>query len=60
MEGVDALVACVKQEVDDGKLHILVNNAGASWAGLFEDFQDWKIQKTFDVNVRGPFNVTRR
>lgn len=60
MEGVDALVTNVKQEVDDRGLHILVNNAGASWAGLFEDFDDWKAQKTFDVSVRGPFNVTCR
>lgn len=60
MESVDKLVESVKQELPDGKLHILVNNAGASWGGSFEDFDDWKTAKTLDVNVRGPFNLTRR
>lgn len=60
MESVDKLVAAVQQELPDGKLHILVNNAGASWGGSFEDFDDWKTAKTLDVNVRGPFNLTRR
>jgi NAD(P)-dependent dehydrogenase (short-subunit alcohol dehydrogenase family) len=60
MEGIDTLAASVKEEQIDGQLHILVHNAGASWPGLFEDFEDWKTRKTFDVNVRAPFNLTRR
>lgn len=60
MKGVERLVAAAKQQIDDEKLHILVNNAGASWAGQFEHYDDWKTAKTLDVNVRGPFNLTRR
>ncbi|KIW90814.1 uncharacterized protein Z519_08597 [Cladophialophora bantiana CBS 173.52] len=60
MESVEKLVAAVKEEVPRGRLHILVNNAGASWGGSFEDYEDWKTAKTFDVNVRGPFNLTRK
>jgi NAD(P)-dependent dehydrogenase (short-subunit alcohol dehydrogenase family) len=63
MNGVDALVEELGKrlkEYNGGKLNILVNNAGASWAGLFEEYDDWKTAKTFDVNVRGPFNLTRR
>ncbi|KAJ9634871.1 hypothetical protein H2204_006105 [Knufia peltigerae] len=60
MNGVDSLATAVKETLHNGRLDILVNNAGASWAGCFEDFDDWKTQKTLDVNVRGPFNLTRR
>jgi short-subunit dehydrogenase len=44
----------------DEKLHILVNNAGASWAGPFEKYDDWKVAKTLDVNVRAVFNLTAK
>jgi NAD(P)-dependent dehydrogenase (short-subunit alcohol dehydrogenase family) len=58
-EGVDKLTADLKKVLPDGKLHILVNNAAASWGGPFEDYEDWKVAKTFDVNVRAVFNLTR-
>jgi NAD(P)-dependent dehydrogenase (short-subunit alcohol dehydrogenase family) len=38
---------------------ILVANAASSWGGPFEDFEDWKSQKTLDLNVRGVFNLVR-
>jgi NAD(P)-dependent dehydrogenase (short-subunit alcohol dehydrogenase family) len=60
MEGVEKLTADVQKVLGDGKLHILINNAAASWGGSFEDFDDWKVAKTFDVNVRAVFNLTRR
>lgn len=59
-EGIEGLVKNLRQRLPSGKLDILVNNAGASWAGTFEIFEDWKTQKTFDVNIIGPFNLTRR
>ena len=59
-EGLDTFVQNLKTELGNGKLHILVNNAGASWAGLFEEYEDWKVAKTLDVNVRAVFNVTAR
>lgn len=60
MDGIERMVADLKPQLPDGKLNILVNNAGASWAGLFEEYEDWKTAKTFDVNVRGPFNLTAK
>jgi NAD(P)-dependent dehydrogenase (short-subunit alcohol dehydrogenase family) len=60
MDGVEKLTADLKQVLPDGKLHILVNNAAASWGGSFEEFDDWKVAKTFDVNVRAVFNLTRK
>jgi NAD(P)-dependent dehydrogenase (short-subunit alcohol dehydrogenase family) len=38
---------------------ILIANAASSWGGPFEDFEDWKSQKTLDLNVRGVFNLVR-
>lgn len=58
-EGVEKLTADLKKVLPDGKLHILVNNAAASWGGPFEEYEDWKVAKTFDVNVRAVFNLTR-
>ncbi|KAJ5371773.1 hypothetical protein N7517_003779 [Penicillium concentricum] len=40
-------------------MDILVANAGASWGGPFETFDDWKSAKTLDLNVRGVFNLVR-
>jgi NAD(P)-dependent dehydrogenase (short-subunit alcohol dehydrogenase family) len=59
MPGVEKLTADLKNVLPDGKLHILVNNAAASWGGPFEEFEDWKVGKTLDVNVRAVFNLTR-
>lgn len=60
MDGVEKLTNDLRQALPDGKLDILVNNAAASWGGSFEDFEDWKVAKTFDVNVRAVFNLTRK
>lgn len=60
MPGVDKLTADLESVLADRKLHILVNNAAASWGGPFEDYEDWKVAKTFDVNVRAVFNLTRK
>jgi len=60
MAGVEKLSSDLETVLPDGKLHILVNNAAASWGGPFEEFEDWKVAKTFDVNVRAVFNLTRK
>jgi len=59
-EAVKKLTADLEKVLPDKKIHILVNNAAASWGGSFEDFDDWKVAKTFDVNVRAVFNLTRK
>ncbi|OQN98120.1 hypothetical protein B0A48_15952 [Cryoendolithus antarcticus] len=65
--GIPANVAEVKgiqRLVDDitareGRLDILVANAGATWGGPFEPTPDWSSQKVLDLNVRGVFNLAR-
>ena len=40
-------------------LHVLVNNSGATWGAPLEDFPDDAWSRSFDLNVRGAFNLTR-
>jgi NAD(P)-dependent dehydrogenase (short-subunit alcohol dehydrogenase family) len=56
----EAIEKLVKQvEETDGKLDILVCNAGATWGGPFEPTPDWSSKKVLDLNVRGVFNLAR-
>ena len=56
-DNIARLVAEVKQL--EGKLDILVANAGATWGGPFEPTPDWSNEKILDLNVRGIFNLAR-
>jgi len=56
-EGVAALVEAVKQRT--GELHILVNNAGATWGADLETFPYQAWAKVLNVNVTGLFHLTR-
>jgi NAD(P)-dependent dehydrogenase (short-subunit alcohol dehydrogenase family) len=40
-------------------LHILVNNAGASWGATLEEFPESGWDKVMDTNVKGIFFLTR-
>eukprot|EP00930_Biecheleria_cincta_P052954 TRINITY_DN38256_c0_g1_i1.p1 TRINITY_DN38256_c0_g1~~TRINITY_DN38256_c0_g1_i1.p1 ORF type:complete len:298 (-),score=52.47 TRINITY_DN38256_c0_g1_i1:132-1025(-) len=55
--------ACIslasKLAAKEDKLHILVNNAGATWGGSFEDFPDHAWNKIMSLNVASIFNLTR-
>jgi NAD(P)-dependent dehydrogenase (short-subunit alcohol dehydrogenase family) len=42
----------------DGPLHILVNNAGATWGAPLEEFPASGWDKVLDTNVKGPFHLT--
>jgi 3-oxoacyl-[acyl-carrier protein] reductase len=42
-----------------GGIDVLVNNAGISVAGLFQDVPDHDVRRLFDVNVFGTMNVSR-
>lgn len=42
-----------------GRIDVLVNNAGYGQLGLFEEISAAEIQKQYDTNVFGTFNVTR-
>jgi len=55
-----ACVALAAQLAEkEEKLHILVNNAGATWGGSFEDFPEAAWGKIMTLNVASVFNLTR-
>jgi len=56
-EDIERLVNELKKT--EGRIDILVANAGATWGGPFEPTPDWSSQKVLDLNVRGIFNLVR-
>ena len=55
--GVDALAAAVGDRTD--ALHVLVNNAGATWGAPLDDYPESAFDKLFDINVKGAFMLTQ-
>ncbi|GAB2832653.1 SDR family oxidoreductase [Actinocorallia aurea] len=53
-EGCDTLAAAI-----DGPLHILVNNAGATWGAPIEEFPASAWDKVLDLNLKSPFFLTK-
>ena len=47
-------------EARESKLHILVNNAGASWGAPFGSFPEAGWDKVVDLNLKSPFFLTQR
>ena len=41
------------------RLHILVNNAGATWGAPMAEFDDKAWDRVLDLNVKGVFHLTR-
>ena len=56
-EGVQALAAAVRERTPE--VHILVNNAGASWGAPLDEFPEAGWDKVMDTNVRGVFLLTQ-
>lgn len=54
-EGVDTLVTAV-----GGPLHVLVNNAGATWGAPLEEYPEHAFDKLWDINVKGVFYLTQK
>lgn len=54
-------VAAMAAEVHErfGAIDVLVNNAGVAWERSFADLTLTEFRQTFDVNVVGPFLVSR-
>ena len=55
-EGVRALVDAVTDA--EPALHVLVNNAGATWGAPLEEYPDSAFDKVFAINVKAIFNLT--
>jgi 2-deoxy-D-gluconate 3-dehydrogenase len=58
LAGVDALVAALRTH--EQQVHVLVNNAGASWGAPLDEFPEVGWDKVMDTNVKGVFFLTQR
>lgn len=58
LEGVEALAAEVSSRCP--VLHVLVNNAGATWGMPLDDFDEHAWDKVMDTNVKGVFFLTQK
>jgi NAD(P)-dependent dehydrogenase (short-subunit alcohol dehydrogenase family) len=56
--GVEHLAAEVSKR--EKALHVLVNNAGATWGAPITDFPDSGWDKVMAINVKGPFYLTAK
>lgn len=56
-EGCQALAAGIADR--ESAVHVLVNNAGATWGAPLEEFPDSAFDKVMNVNVKGVFHLTR-
>lgn len=56
-DGAKKLGDAIKAKED--KIHILVNNSGATWGSPFEEFSDEAWERVLNINVKGTFFVTR-
>jgi NAD(P)-dependent dehydrogenase (short-subunit alcohol dehydrogenase family) len=54
--GVEHLAAEVSKR--EPAVHILVNNAGATWGAPLTEFPESGWDKVMAINVKGPFNLT--
>jgi len=57
LEGVNAFAAAIRER--ESRLHILVNNAGASWGAPIDEFPESGWDKVMDLNVKSLFFLTR-
>ena len=54
---VDAMIEYVNKEF--GGIDVVVNNAGISHVGLFDEITEEEFRRVMDVNLIGVFNVTQ-
>ncbi len=55
--GASALAAAIAERED--RLHVLVNNAGATWGAPLAEYPEAAFDKVLSTNVKGPFFLTR-
>jgi NAD(P)-dependent dehydrogenase (short-subunit alcohol dehydrogenase family) len=55
--GASALGAALAER--EQQLHVLVNNAGATWGAPLESYPEAAFDKVLSTNIKGPFFLTR-
>ncbi|TWO32810.1 SDR family oxidoreductase [Seonamhaeicola sediminis] len=60
VKDVSSIKSAVKTVIEkEGKLDVLINNAGAGITGPIEEIPEAEIQNNFDTNFFGPINVIK-
>lgn len=57
LEGVTAFASAIRER--ENRVHILVNNAGATWGAPIDEFPESGWDKVMDLNVKSLFFLTR-
>jgi NAD(P)-dependent dehydrogenase (short-subunit alcohol dehydrogenase family) len=55
--GVDELATAIGGHTD--AVHVLVNNAGATWGAPLDEYPEEAFDKLFNINVKGAFMLTQ-
>ena len=58
LDGVSAFAAAIRER--ENALHILVNNAGATWGAPVDEFPESGWDKVMDLNVKSLFFLTQQ
>ena len=54
------IVPCIKTVIEkEGRLDVLINNAGAGITGPIEEIPEEEIKRNFETNLFGPINVIK-
>ena len=56
--GIEAFTAAVAER--EPQVHILVNNAGATWGAPIDEFPESGWDKVMDLNVKSPFFLIQK
>ena len=58
MEGIAGLAAAIAER--EGRLDVLVNNAGAAWGEPIDQYSESGWDKVVDLNMKSPFFLTQK
>lgn len=58
LSGVEGLAAALGER--EAGLHVLVNNAGATWGGAIDDYSEAGWDKVVDLNLKSVFFLTQK
>lgn len=56
LDGVNALAAAIRER--EPRIHVLINNAGATWGAPMAEFPEAGFDKVLDTNVKGVYYLT--
>lgn len=60
VSNTDTILTCIKTVISkEGRIDVLINNAGAGITGPIEEISEVEIKRNFETNFFGPINVIK-